>query len=94
MPNTTGVTTEVWATATVRRSWREGGGPGFATCATQAGKLPCCRGRGTPTVHPFSCLATLYIPPPGEFRPWLDTPLQDKAEQSEFSRLPLSQRLD
>ena len=34
IPNTKGVTTEVWATATVGRSRREEGGPGFPTCVT------------------------------------------------------------
>lgn len=36
---------------------------------------------GTPTSHPLPYLTVLSIPL-GELRPWLDTPLQDKAEQS------------
>lgn len=39
MFNTKGVTTEVWATATVGRSRREEGGPGFA-CVTQLENSP------------------------------------------------------
>lgn len=37
---------------------------------------------GTPTSHPLPYLTILSTPPLGELRPWLDTPLQDKAEQS------------
>lgn len=89
MFNTTGVTTPFWATATVRQSR----GPGeYQILLLVSHKLenppsPAAEAR----LHSTHLLAltTLYIAPPGELRPWLDTPLWDKAEQSMLSRPPL-----
>lgn len=61
---------------------REEGAPDSATCVTQAGKtLPPARLRHT-YIPATSWPPAPYTPPPGGPRPWLDTPLWDKAEQS------------
>lgn len=70
---------------------REEGPPDFAARVTPARKTPprSPAAEAHPRSTHFLNGSTRSVPPPGELRPWLCTPLQDKAEQSYFSRLPL-----